>query len=115
MKNVLDKDATCVLRTVPLVTNGKAAAMIVERRITAMPLYAPLDIVEIPFESYPKGPLTFTTGVMADATNKEMANHYLEWLISPQGQEHFENAGFTSAYSPKGQELVEILGVKDND
>lgn len=115
MKNVLDKDATCVLRTVPLVTNGKAAAMIVERRITAMPLYAPLDIVEIPFEYYPKGPLTFTTGVMADATNKEMANHYLEWLISPQGQEHFENAGFTSAYSPRGQELVEILGVKDND
>lgn len=113
MKNVLNKEATCVLRTVPLVTNGKAAAMIVERRITAMPLYAPLDIVEIPEKFFPKGPLTFTAGVMTDAADKKLADNYLEFLISPEGQEHMVNAGFISAYSPKGQELVEKFGVKD--
>lgn len=115
MKNVLDKEATCVLRTVPAVTNGKAAAMIVERRITAMPLYAPLEIIEIPEKFFPKGPLTFTTGVMTSTPDRKMSDDYLNYLISPEGQEHFENAGFISAYSPKGQELVEKLGVKDDN
>lgn len=116
MANVLDKDATCVLRTVVKVTGGEAAAMIVERRITKMKLFGPyLDIVEIPFEFYPKGPLTFTVGVMTDAHDKDLANNYLNWIISPEGQQHFENAGFISAYTPQGQELVEKLGVKDEN
>lgn len=115
MANVLDKEATCVLRTVPLVTEGKAAGMIVERRITRFPLYAPLEVVEIPFKFFPKGPLTFTTGVMTNATDRKIADDYLNWLISPGGQDHFENAGFTPAFSPHGQELVELLGVKDVD
>lgn len=113
MANVLNKDATCVLRTTPSVTNGKAAAMIVERRITKFPIYQPLDVVEIPFKFQPKGPIVFTIGLMSDATDKDGSKALLDWLLSPAGQEHMENAGFTPAISPRGQELTEILGVKD--
>lgn len=113
MANVIDPNATCVLRTTPLVTNGEAAAMIVERRITKFPRFQPLDVVEIPFEVQPKGPLVFTAGVMTDTREKEAANAFLEWLISPEGGEHMENAGFIPAASKRGQQLTEILGVKD--
>lgn len=114
MANVLDPEATCVLRTVPQVCEGKAAGMIVERRIPCMPLFGPyLEIVEIPDKFFPKGPLTFTSGVMTNSTNKDAANKFVNWLITPQGEQHLEDAGFISAYSPKGQELCERLGVKD--
>lgn len=116
MANVLDPEATCVLRTVAKVCAGEAAGMIVERRITRFQRFGPyLEVVEIPEKFFPKGPLTFTVGVMADATDKDMANAYLEWIRTPQGQHHFERAGFIPAISPKGQELVEKLGVKDAD
>ena len=42
-----------------------------------------------------------------------MATAYMDWITGPQGQEHFEQAGFIPAISAKGQELVEKLGVKD--
>ena len=114
MKNVIDDQATCVQRTVEEVTSGKAAAMIVERRITRMPLYAPhLDLVEIPEKFFPAGPLTFTVGVMRDARDRAAADAYVDWITGPEGQAHFERAGFTPAISAKGQELVEKLGVKD--
>lgn len=114
MKNVIDDQATCVQRTIEDVTSGKATAMIVERRITRMPLYAPhLDLVEIPEKYFPAGPLTFTVGVMRDARDRAVADAYVDWITGPQGQAHFERAGFIPAISPKGQELVEKLGVKD--
>lgn len=114
MANVIDPKATCVLRTTPLVTKGEAAAMIVERRITKFPRYQPLDVVEIPFKFQPKAPLVFTAGLMTDTKDREAATAFLEWLISPAGGEHMENAGFTPAASKRGQELTEILGVKDD-
>lgn len=114
MANVLDPEATCVLRTAAKVCAGEAAAMIVEKRITRFQRFAPfLETVEIPEKFFPKGPLTFTVGVMTDAADKNAANAYLEWIRSPQGQGHFERAGFIPAISPRGQELVEKLGVKD--
>lgn len=114
MANVLDPEATCVLRTVAKVCAGEAAAMIVERRILRFQRFAPyLEEVEIPEKFFPKPPLTFTVGVMTDAADKGMADAYLEWIRTPQGQGHFERAGFIPAISPKGQELVEKLGVKD--
>ncbi len=114
MKNVIDDQATCVQRTVEEVTAGRASAMIVERRITRMPLYAPhLDIVEIPEKFFPAGPLTFTVGVMKDARDTAVADAYVNWITGPEGQAYFERAGFIAATSPKGRELVEKLGVKD--
>lgn len=114
MKNVIDTQATCVQRTIEEVTAGKATAMIVERRITRMPLYAPhLDFVEIPEKFFPAGPLTFTVGVMRDVRDKAVADAYVDWITGPEGQAYFERAGFIPAISSKGQELVEKLGVKD--
>lgn len=114
MKNVIDNQATCVQRTIEDVTSGKADAMIVERRITRMPLYAPhVALVEIPEKFFPAGPLTFTVGVMRDARDKAAADAYVNWIVGPEGQAFFERAGFIPAASPKGQELTEKLGVKD--
>ena len=69
--------------------------------------------MEIPEKFFAAGPLTFTVGLMADAADKDRAVAYIDWLTSPQGQVFFENSGFISALSPKGQELIEKLGVKD--
>ena len=77
-------------------------------------MYAPhLDLVEIPEKFFPAGPLTFTVGVMRDARDRAAADAYVDWITGPEGQAHFERAGFTPAISAKGQELVEKLGVKD--
>jgi len=108
------EQGTCVQRTVESVAEGHADAMIVERRISRMPRFAErLEVVEIPERLFPAGPLTFTVGLMANAPDKTMATAYMDWITGPQGQEHFEQAGFIPAISAKGQELVEKLGVKD--
>lgn len=108
------EQGTCVQRSVKDVATGSADAMIVERRICHMERFADqLEAVEIPEKFFPAGPLTFTVGLMADAADKDRAVAYIDWLTSPQGQVFFENSGFITALSPKGQELIEKLGVKD--
>ena len=88
--------------------------MIVERRITRMTRFADrLDLVEFPERFFPAGPLTFTVGMMANASDPAKAAAYMDWITSAQGQAFFEAAGFIPAISPKGMELVEKLGVKD--
>ena len=105
---------SCVQRSVADVTEGKADAMIVERRITRMTRFADhLEYVEIPERFFPAGPLTFTVGMMAHAADPARATAYMDWITSAQGQAYFEAAGFIPAISPKGMELVEKLGVKD--
>lgn len=114
MKNVMDKRASCVQRTIEDVTTGKAHAMIVERRLTKVPLYAPhIAVIDIPEKFFPAGPLTFTIGIMRDVKDMELAESYVNFMTSPEGQAHFEKAGFIPAISEKGQELIEKLGVKD--
>lgn len=105
---------SCVQRSVESVAEGKADAMIVERRITRMTRFADrLDLVEIPERFFPAGPLTFTVGMMTNAADPAKAAAYMDWITSAQGQAYFEKAGFIPAISPKGMELVEKLGVKD--
>lgn len=112
-RNVLNP-GSCVQRSVKDVCEGKADAMIVERRITRMPSFAPyLDLVEIPEKFYPAGPLTFTVGLMEEAEDIPTAEAYIRWISGPDGGVYFDRAGFIPASSPKGQELVEKLGVKD--
>ena len=114
MKNVLDKQASCVQRTVEDVIEGRADAMIVERRICRIPRFAPhLDFIDIPEDYFPEGPLTFTVGVMADAADKKVAEDYVQWITGEEGQGYFARAGFIPAISAKGQDLVEKLGVHD--
>lgn len=114
MKNVLDPEASCIQRTITDVCEKKADAMIVERRITRMPQYGEhLDLVEIPENFFPAGPLTFTVGIMASVRDRALADAYVAWLTGPEGQAFYERAGFIPAISPKGQEMTEKLGVKD--
>lgn len=114
MANVQDKQESCVQRTVESVCKGKADCMIVERRITRMPLFAPhLEIVKIPEKFFPPLPLTFTMGVMHNVRDKARADAYVDWFTGEEGQAFMERAGFIPAISGKGQELIEKLGVRD--
>ncbi|MCR5814950.1 MAG: substrate-binding domain-containing protein [Desulfovibrio sp.] len=115
MKNVLDKRASCIQRTITEVTEGRAHAMIVERRLTVDPRYANhLEIIEIPEEFFPEGPLTFTVGVMNSLQDKALGAQYVDWITGPTGQKFFAQTGFIPANSPKGQELCQKLGVHDD-
>lgn len=113
MKNVADP-GSCVQRSVTAVVEGRADVMIVELRVTKLPETAgKLDIVTIPEGLFPPPPLTFTVGVMKEAKDRRLADSYVEFMTSPQGQAHLERGGFIPATSDKGRELVEKLGVKD--
>lgn len=106
---------TCVQTSVESVADGDTDAMIVELRIPRMERFADrLDVVELPFDLFPPGPLAFTAGMMQEAKNPELAQDYIDWLTSAGGgQPHFERAGFIPADSDRGRELTELLGVKD--
>ncbi|MCI5122062.1 MAG: ABC transporter substrate-binding protein, partial [Candidatus Electrothrix sp. AUS4] len=43
----------------------------------------------------------------------ELAQDYIAFILSEQGQACFEQQGFIPAHSAKGQVLVEKLGVQD--
>ena len=106
---------TCVQTSVENVADGGMDAMIVELRIPRLARFAgKLEVVELPFALFPPGPLTFTAGMMQEAKDRTLAQHYIDWLLSPQGgQPHFARAGFIPAASDRGRELTERLGVKD--
>ncbi|MBU1567661.1 MAG: substrate-binding domain-containing protein [Proteobacteria bacterium] len=70
-------------------------------------------IIPIPEGFFPPPPLTFSIGVMKDAADRALADHYLQYITSEEGQAFFDAAGFIPAISDKGRELVEKLGVKD--
>lgn len=113
MKNCVSL-GSCVQRTMNEVISGRGDVSIMELRLTRIPRFAGLtEIVELPEALFPPGPLTFTAGVMKDAKDSRLANDYVDFLTSPQGQVFFEKAGFIPAFSDKGRELVEKLGVKD--
>lgn len=113
MKNVVNP-GTCVQTTLEEVVKGKADAMIVELRLTRMDRFRALDIVDIPEEFFPPGPLTFTIGRMQEAKNVPLADDYIEWMITASGGQKFmEEAGFIPADSDAGRRLIEKLGVKD--
>lgn len=105
---------TCVQRTMEDLINGKGDASVVELRLTRLPAFAGrCEVVAIPESLFPPPPLTFTVGVMKDAQDRALADDYVNFLTSPQGQAFFERQGFIPAISEKGRALVEKLGVKD--
>ncbi|MDR2573029.1 MAG: substrate-binding domain-containing protein [Desulfovibrio sp.] len=114
MPNLVE-NGTCVQRSVEFVCKGKADAMIVELRIPRMPLFEEsLDIIEIPPEIFPPGPLTFTVGVMDEGQANPLSEKYLQWIVSPDGGGPFlEKAGFITPYSLLGQEMTKKFGVHD--
>ncbi len=113
MKNAVIK-GSCVQRTMEDLVKGKGDVSVVECRLTRMPLFSgKVEVLPIPEEFFPAGPLTFTIGVMKNARDKALANHFVDFILSEEGQGFFQSAGFIPAMSDEGRRLVEKLGVKD--
>jgi len=105
---------SCVQRTMNDLIAGRGDVSIVELRITKMSEFAgKLDAVPIPEQFFPPPPLTFTVGVMKHAKDRALADAYVDFIISEEGQAFFERQGFIPAISDKGRQMVEKLGVKD--
>jgi molybdate transport system substrate-binding protein len=105
---------SCVQRTMDDIMAGRGDVSVVELRVTRLPAFAGrMDIVDIDEKLFPPPPMTFTVGVMESAMNRPLAEAYVHYLVSPEGQAHFERQGFTPALSEKGRQLVEKYGVKD--
>jgi len=45
-----------------------------------------VEIIPIPFEFFHPPPLTFTIGVMENAKDRELADHYVDFMTSMEGQ-----------------------------
>ena len=105
---------SCVQRTMDDIISGKGDVSVVELRLTKMVGFAgKTTVIPIPEEFFPPPPLTFTIGVMKDAADRVLADHYVQYITSEEGQAFFATAGFIPAISEKGRELIEKLGVKD--
>jgi molybdate transport system substrate-binding protein len=113
MKNAVIK-GSCVQRTMEDLVKGKGDVSVVECRLTRMPLFkGKVEILPIPETFFPPGPLTFTIGVMKNAVDRPLTDHFVEFILSEEGQGFFESAGFIPAMSDEGRRLAEKLGVKD--
>ncbi|MEA4857786.1 substrate-binding domain-containing protein [Solidesulfovibrio sp.] len=107
-------NGSCVQRVMDDILSGRGDVSVVELRVTRLPQFAGrLEVVPIDPKFFPPPPLTFTVGVMAGAGNKALAEAYVKYLVSPEGQAYFERQGFIPAISERGRQLVEQYGVKD--
>jgi molybdate transport system substrate-binding protein len=105
---------SCVQRTMEDVIGAKGDVSVVEYRLTQMPQFkGKTEILPIPEQHFPPPPLTFTIGVMHAAIDRALADHYVDFILSEEGQGFFETAGFIPAISDKGMQMIEKLGVKD--
>ena len=113
MKNCVIK-SSCVQRAMKDLISGKGDVSVVEKRLTRMKMFEDkFEIVPIPEKFFPPPPLTFTIGMMKDARDPELADCYIDFIRSEEGQGFFEAAGFIPAISDEGRNLTEKLGVKD--
>lgn len=113
LKNMIKKES-CVIKMMPAIINGEGAVSIVERRLTRQDAFSgKVRVIPIPENLFPPGPLTFTIGVMKYAKDRALADDYVNFICSGEGQAIFEKHGFIPASSAKGQMFVEQLGVKD--
>lgn len=105
---------SCVQMVMGDLISGNGEVSVMERRLVHLPMFAgKVDTLDIPAQFQPPPPLTFTIGVMKSAPKRKLADAYVEFICSAQGQRYFTQQGFISAYSEKGLELTEQLGVKD--
>lgn len=113
MNNCVIK-SSCVQRAMEDLVDGKGEVSVVEKRLTRMPLFKDKsEIIPIPEKFFPPKPLTFTIGIMKHAKDPELASHYIDFILSNEGQNFFLKAGFIPAISDKGREMTARLGVKD--
>jgi len=113
LKNTVEKE-TCVVKMMPEIIKGKGQASIVEKRLTRMAGFeGKVEVIPIPENLFPPGPLTFTIGVMKYAKDRALTDDYVNFICSQEAQAIFERQGFIPAISEKGKALIEKLGVKD--
>lgn len=113
LKNTVLK-GSCVQMVMHDLINGTGDVSVMERRLAHIPMFAgKVEAIEIPSEFQPPPPLTFTVGVMKSAANRKLADDFVDFICSREGQDYFTRQGFISAYSPRGLEMTEKLGVKD--
>lgn len=113
MENCVIK-STCVQRAMEDLIDGKGDVSVVEKRLTRMKLFrGKSEIIPIPEKFFPPPPLTFTIGIMKHAKNPRLAEYYIDFIRSEEGQRFFEEAGFIPAISDKGKMMVDKFGVKD--
>jgi molybdate transport system substrate-binding protein len=104
----------CVQRILPDVISGKGDVSLVELRLTRMPQFAgKVDIIDIPEKFIPPKPVPFTIGVMKWAKNRDLAEDYLDFIVSAKGQSFFKEAGFIPALSEEGERLIRKYGIND--
>lgn len=113
LKNTVVK-GSCVQMVMQDLINGKGDVSVMERRLAHIPTFAGrVDALDIPAEFQPPPPLTFTIGVMKSVRDRKLADDFVNFICSKEGQGYFERQGFISAYSKRGLEMTERLGVKD--
>ena len=81
-------------------------------RIAVLPEFrGKLDVIPIDEKYFLPPPMTFTIGMMKWAKDPEVAKNYIDFILSLEGQKHFENAGFIPAISDEGRRLAKKYGV----
>ncbi|MBW1941061.1 MAG: substrate-binding domain-containing protein [Deltaproteobacteria bacterium] len=63
--------------------------------------------------SFADSPVPFTIGVMKWAKNRDLAEDFVNFILSEEGQSFFERAGFIPAVSKTGERLIKKYGVTD--
>lgn len=104
----------CVQTSVTDLVSGKGNVAVIEKRITHLPEFkGKLEIIDIPEKYIPPVPVPFTIGVMKWAKNRDLAEHFVKFILSDEGQFCFEKAGFIPARSEEGARLIKKYGVVD--
>jgi molybdate transport system substrate-binding protein len=104
----------CVQTSVPDIVSGKGHVAIVEYRLTQLPQFKnKVEVIDISEEHYPPPPIPFTIGLMKWVNDRELAEEYIGFILSDEGQQYFQKAGFIPALSEEGKRLTAKYGVKD--
>ena len=121
MAGVLEKaqenavlNGDCVQTAMAELVKGKGDVAVMEQRLTRIPAFqGKSETIDIPEECIPGKPVPFTIGMMKWAQNRELAEAFIEFVLSERGQTCFEKAGFIPAISEEGQRLTKKYGVID--
>ena len=112
-KNAVNR-GDCVQNSVPDIVSGKGNVAVVEYRLTQLPQFkGQVEAIDIPEKYYPPVPIPFTIGLMKWAKDRELAEEYIRFILSNDGQAFFTAAGFIAARSELGRQLTLKYGVND--
>ena len=104
----------CVQTSTTDLANGKGHAAVIEKRVAMLPQFKGLlETIPIPETFIPPAPVPFTIGMMKWAKDTGIANQYIEFMVSAEGQAFFEKAGFIPALSSEGKRLIAKYEVYD--